>query len=435
MWDVPNTFSSRRWTRAHNPVHVKRHELLRFADFRKLAIGQFASQAVDALGTVLIAQLVFFASPEGPSTKLLMYGVASAAIPLFLAGPISGIVADKFSRHTVLKYGQLCRALICCLMLFMVVNDVPTGVVVLYACGLCASKVLYTVRVSTIRHLVRQHELVAADSFLLIVGNVAASIGGTLGIVLLRFIGLWGLTVVVVGHCLAALMFARIATIVGGGKLHPSISWRHAVGSLGAPKNRYAVVTTGAHRLIFGVMFATNVILADRSNPNAYALLMGAAGLGAFFGNITAEWFNEHLPRRSIAVVTYLISALASFPMLFASLFPVSVTATLIIAFVFQNLRVCSDATIQKNAMRGAGGRVFGLYDLQCNASFLLGLVIGLSLEQRIEPWQVHGSAAGAFLLASLVFNVMSRTHKSLPTTNAEITVHNENSKISWQGL
>lgn len=100
------------FVRQNQPVHVRRRTLLRFVDFRRLVFGQFMSQSSDAVTSVLIAQFVLFDSNNGPTTTRLVQTILTASIPLFLAGPLSGAIADKFSRRTILWCGQVLRAIL-----------------------------------------------------------------------------------------------------------------------------------------------------------------------------------------------------------------------------------------------------------------------------------------------------------------------------------
>ena len=75
----------------------------------------------------------------------------------------------------------------------------------------------------------------------------------------------------------------------------------------------------------------------------------------------------------------------------------------------FQNLRVCSDATVQKNATHGAGGRIFAAYDLTYNLSFLGGLLVGLSATPQAGLVAVLASSCFMFGAGSMIFSLMNR--------------------------
>lgn len=406
---MTGTLIRKSFVRKRQPVHVQKRVLLRYSDFRRLIVGQFISQCADAATSVLLAQYVLFESANGPTASLLIQSVLSAAVPLFLAGPISGVIADRYSRRTILQTGQWIRSVIAIGLLFCIYLGDKQLIFVLFAASVCITKVLYTTRIATIRHLVRQHELVAADSLLLTFGNVAGALGGLFGIFALRYIHETGLVLVVLFHASAAFIFARIATALGGGREHVPSSWSATFQNLVIAKNRYAIATTSVHRLLFGIAFSSSALLLDEGTSRSYALLLAMSGLGSFAGNTTAEWVNEHLPRRSVAVVSFLASSLVTWGCLIRPTTQSITPSICILAFLFQNLRVCSDATIQKNATKGAGGRVFAAYDVISNASFLGGLLLGLTLMPIVGVGVIFSSLIGAFGLGSTFFSLMSR--------------------------
>ena len=81
-------------------------------------------------------------------------------------------------------------------------------------------------------------------------------------------------------------------------------------------------------------------------------------------------------------------------------------------AFCFQNLRVCSDATVQANAMKGSCWRVFAAYDMAYNLSFLFGLVAGLTASSAATSHTVLAMSASSFICCAVIFSCMRRTEE-----------------------
>jgi MFS family permease len=355
--------------------------LLRYADFRRLIIAQFVSQVSDAAGTVILAGIVLFLSTDGPATAQLAAMISTSAVPLVIAGPLSGFVADRFSRRSILFNGQLLRVALAIALLIGSVLGLDALLFVIWAVALCVAKILYTARYASIRHLVRHHELVAADSTSLTMGTIAGVIGGILGAGLLWSIGSIGFVLVALGHALSALVVRRVTASTGGGREHSMAGWRAFFDHLNAPKLRYAMVTTGALRLLLGVVLACMVSMGSSAgghSPSVFATIMAASGLGTFIGSNTAEWVNEVFNRKTAVILIYLgtacilvITAVHTRPVMHFVGFGVC-------SFLFQNLRLCADATIQSNSLSGAGGREFALYDINHNLLFLVGILIGL---------------------------------------------------------
>ena len=396
--------------RRNQSVHVRRLQLLRLPNFRRLALGQFFSQAVDASTTILTAQFVFFSSTNGPTTSLLMQSVISASLPLFIAGPLSGILADRCSRKTILVRGQVARAAVVLALFVAGIVGSKFLALLFFGCGLCVTKVMYTTRVSTIRHLVRQHELVAADSFLLILGNFSAAVGGVIGVLSLQLFEFGGFGTVIVGHLIGAMQFKRINVNLGGGREHNVTPWKEISRNFRASKTKYAFISVGSHRLLYGVSFACLALLIDSHQSNSYAAMVGAAGLGTFLGNLSSEWVNEHLPRKSTTVLVFSFSAFILFGCSFRPTLSIAMATITSSAFLFQNLRVCSDATVQRNAPRGAGGRVLASYDFVCNTSFLMGLLLGLACTTRLGTAAILGCAVMGYFIMAILLGLLDRS-------------------------
>ncbi len=409
-------------TRSDNALHVRRRDLLRYSDFRRLLLSQFTSQASDAAGTVILAGLVLFLTPKGPATSQIATMVATSALPILLAGPLSGFMADRFTRRGIMFHGQMLRVVLVLGLLFAALFDVDPVMFVIWAVSLCTSKVLYTARLASIRHLVRNHELVAADSASLTVGTVAGVVGGGCGVALLWLIGPTGFVIVAIGHAMSALWIRTIAGSTGGGREHTIARWSEVLEHLRVPKLRYAMTATGLNRLLLGVVLACVALIGDGSNANsavAFAAVMGASGLGTFIGTNTAEWVNEHFSRRMMTLLAFTSTAIMFTLMVIVDTRIAYLLGFGFSTFVFQNIRLCSDATVQSNAIPGAGGREFALYDVNHNLLFLVGLLIGLLTFDPTNGRVIIAVCATVSALSALAFLFMSRSeNRDRPITH-----------------
>lgn len=407
--------------RQERTLHVNRFGLLRFLDFRRLIMGQFASQVADAMATLIVVKTLLFGVDDGPTTTQLVELVATIGAPLLIAGPLGGAIADRFARHSILVVGQLARSAYVGGIGLALTIDAPFALYGLWGLGLCVSRLLFTARGASIRHLVRRHELVAADSLALTLGGVAGVIGAGLGVVVMSTSTVGAALLAASLHLVSTGMFWRIRTSLGGGRLHRRATWEEALSHLRSPKSRYAIVATSVLRLLNGVVFSTILLLAsDRSSatPLSYATAMGAIGLGTFVGNNTAEWINERIARRALTTTIFALTAIVTGTSAVVDRAIVYAVALGLSAFFFQNLRICSDATIQSNAIHGAGGRVFALYDASFNVAYLVGILVGLGISPALGEHAMLFVAAGLLVVASLVFMVARRV--DVPATGSD---------------
>ena len=409
-----------RLRRRSGSVHVSPWALLRNARFVRALAAQFISQTFDAACTLLLAKVYLFDSAGGPAAGQIISAALTAALPLFVGGPFAAYVVDRFPRRMTLVTGQLVRAVVAVAYLGAELTDAPNLVFPLAAFGLCVGRVLYTARVASVRHLVRQHELVAADSLMLTTGSVAGVSGAAVGALLYLTIGPVGFVAAGLGHLLATALYTFLSTDLGGGNDRIVCSNRRMLAALRRPKIRYAIVTTTAHRAGVGVMIAMTVMhghTGDGPVEAWYGTVLGAAALGAFLATLTAEWFNEHLKRRAVSTLVFVVAALCSLPSASGLSVPFVLASVLGLGFAFQTLRVCSDATVQKNAPRGTSGRVFSVYDISYNSAYLMGFIVAATLSPVSRP-SLIALCVLAWFTAGVVASLLLSRGEDLNTTD-----------------
>lgn len=402
-----------RITRVRNLLKVRRRDLLHYREFRSLLIGQTVSQIGDAVGTVLLANLLLFTNDNGPTVSRLIALVLTSAAPLVLAGPIGGAIADRFTRRGTLVVGHLIRTATIIVALVGAVAGIDVLTFLMWAAGLCLSRILYTARAASMRHVVRNHELVAADSFSFSMGAFSGTIGGSCGLFLSNFVGPSSLALVAAMHLLAAYVFRGIKVNLGGGRNHVTANWGQLLHHLRAPKIRFTILAASSLRACFGMFFAAVVLIGDdygEGSKLSYIGALGACGFGSFLGNFGAEYSNERMPRRALSVLSFVVSASVVLSAALINHPRIYLIAVVLTSAIFQNLRVCSDATVQSNAISGAGGREFALYDVGHGLAFLMGILFGLSLSSIATHHVTVITSGILFFSLAPLFMMMQRT-------------------------
>ena len=92
----------------------------------------------------------------------------------------------------------------------------------------------------------------------------------------------------------------------------------------------------------------------------------------------------------------------------FASTPRVGLIAVSVASFLFQNLRVRSDATVQSNVSQANIGHVFAAYDMLYNLAFIAGGVMGIALSGSLSYSAVLACAVAGFAAMSIVFAVIN---------------------------
>jgi predicted MFS family arabinose efflux permease len=325
--------------------------------------------------------------------------------------PIAGHLADRFNRKSLLQRGHLLRALITAIALLATNSQFRVIGYIVFGVLLGLTRILYTARATSFPRLVRKHELVAADSTSLIVGVVAGSTGAGIGMV---FAGnsVIALLIAVLGQSLAACLFGRISIDLGIGEKRRSRG--HLIPmfrQLMQPKTRFAMFATASHRLILGTCIASIALLVDSAyglNTTGYVAVLGFSAAGAFCGSLTAEWVSERFPRRSITVIAFSASSAVTLIACIAANPRIGLVSIAAASFLFQNLRVRSDATIQANVSKSNIGHVFAAYDMLYNLAFIIGAIVGIGLSGLFGFATVLACVSTGFTAMSIVFAVIN---------------------------
>ena len=401
-----------RFRRTSSAVHVRRRDLFSYPGFRNAISGQFVSQTSDALTSFTLAELLVFSFSSGPSLSAMAWTLLISAIPLIVVSPIAGHLADRFNRKTLLRRGHIVRALITAIALLATNSQFRVVGYVVFGLLLGLTRILYTARATSFPRLVRKHELVAADSTSLIVGVLAGSTGAGIGMAIAGTSAAAALSIATLGQLLASCLFGRISIDLGKGMKRASRGHvMPMIRQLNMPKTKFAMYATASHRFILGICIASVSLLVDSAyglNTTGYVAVLGFSAAGSFCGSLTAEWVSEHFPRRSITVIAFSVSSALSVISCIAATPRIGLLSIAFTAFLFQNLRVRSDATIQSNVSKSNIGHVFAAYDMLYNLAFIFGAIVGIGLSGLLSFSAVLAFASMSFAAMSIVFALIN---------------------------
>ena len=418
--------------RTSTAVHVRRRDLFSYRDFRYAISGQYLSQTSDALTTFVLAEVMVFSFSQGPSLSAMTYALLVSAIPLLLIGPIAGHIADRYNRKLILCVGHLFRAVITLTAIAATFHRFHFYGYIVFALLMGLTRLLYTTRATLFPMLVRKHELVAADSTSLIVGVIAGSTGGGIGILLTRHSPAALLVLACLGQLAAFALYRSLRTNLGTTVHRFSRNQlRHLINLVRMPKTKYAMFATASHRALLGICIASTALLVDSEyglKTTGYVAVLGFSACGAFLGSVSSEWASEHFPRRSITIVVFALSSLVSLVVSFISVPQLALVAVGVTAFLFQNLRIRSDATIQSNVESTKVGHVFAAYDMLYNLSFISGCAVGISLTGITQY-------SAVLVLASVGFGVMTCVFAYMNDGKSEPIPTSDSHPSTWQVL
>src|SRR5215207_6948855 len=160
------------------------------ADFRRLWAGQVVSEVGDWLNNIAVLALVIqLAGASGVGLAVALYAIARH-LPLFLFGPVAGVVVDRVSRRRVMIAADLARA---ALALGFLLASRLSSLAVIYAVGAAlfsVSAFFNAAKRASIPNLVEGTDaLLAANSLSASTTAATIAVGSALGGVIATALG------------------------------------------------------------------------------------------------------------------------------------------------------------------------------------------------------------------------------------------------------
>ncbi|MFI9611104.1 MFS transporter [Streptomyces sp. NPDC052023] len=371
--------------------------LLRFRNFRRLLAVRLLSQGADGVYQVGLATYVVFSPERQTSPAAIASAMAVLLLPYSLVGPFAGVLLDRWRRRQVFLYGNLLRALLASATAVLTLGQAPDWL--FYVSALCVTAVnrfVLSGLSAALPRVVDEDRLVMANSLSPTAGTLAATAGGGLAFVVRLLIADSDAAVVLLGAALylcsalaslrmgrellgpdKALVQPRLRAALSGTVRDLVAGLRH----LAAPARReatWALASMTLMRFCYGALTVMLLMLCryafSTNTDDGLALLglaVGISGAGFFAAAVLTPWAAGRFgPGRWIAVCAASAAVLepalglpfATEPML---------AAAFVLGLTTQGAKISTDTLVQSSVDDGYRGRVFSLYDVLFNASFV----------------------------------------------------------------
>jgi len=402
-------------------------ELLRSnRGFRMLWLGQVVSQMGDWFDTIAVYTLALQLTGSSRSVALIM---VARFLPSVIMGPLSGVVADRFSRRSIMILSDIMRALVVLGFLLVRRPDQMWLVYVITVLQLGFSSFFEPAKTAAIPSIVSDRELLPANAIASVTWSVMLTLGAAIG----GFVTGWFGTNV--AFVLDSLTFIASAILISQvhfprrperQKSKLSIGKALGVGDTieGARyvKHRprvfaYLMVKTswgmGGGIMTLLAVFGERIFPVAGKTATGIGVLFTARGIGTAIGPLMARrWSGETRKQMQTSIgIAFLIGG--AFYMAFG------VTRSFIAALVFLLLAhmggsilwVFSTVLLQRSVEDQFRGRVFAaemaLVTLTMAAS---NYVVGELIDRfGYSPRVVTVSVGGFFLLPGLVWFVTQK--------------------------
>ncbi|MDP9067677.1 MAG: MFS transporter [Actinomycetota bacterium] len=388
----------------------RRHELrelMRDRDLRLLLVAQFLAQAADGLAQAVFADVLVLEPLNAGTPARILTLFAVTLLPYSLLSPFMGVLVDRWPRRHVLVWTNVIRGVML-LSLFAWSRALP-GTSGLFAATLLLlglGRMFLTTKGAVLPVLLHEHRLLRGNAVSGGGGMVATLVGAVAGIGLVTIFPAEG------AFAAAGAIYVGAAVTAG------SISTSLAHGARDQVAFGAAVVAVGRD-LIEGVraiwrraharlpllsifllrtlaMFvAISAILIIKNTfgegerigrLSSSALALGAAGVGAFIGALTAPAAGNRLERGGLMLFGFAISSAG----IVALGGIVNIYAVMALTFLGGYggfvTKVAVDAAVQEALPDHYRGRAFALYDILYNAASVVAGALMVAFYDATDP-------------------------------------------------
>jgi hypothetical protein len=432
-----------RWSFSPKSSQPFPADLWRDSGFRRLYRTRLTGQAGDGVFQAGLAGFLLFSPERATTPGSLAAAAAVLLLPYSLVGPIAGVLIDRISRVRVLTVANVLRAVVL-FAIFPVEGSGYAGVG-FYGLVLVAFAINRFILSALSASL---PGVVPADR--LITGNALSTTSGTLATVVGAGIGAG---IAAAGHALLGnadrgesltaatavavyLAAAASASRLPKERLGPhdpptTPAWgaiRQAFGEVWQAAQylwkrqaaRAALATQTAHRFWYGLWTVQTVLLFRNSFHSDGGVFRGggsgvgqvvvATGIGSLLAALLTPRVTRGWPASRwfavLLIVGGLTIAILDGGLLGSAQSPARwIAAALVLGFVGQGTKVCTDTVVQRDVADSFRGRAFAFYDQLFNVSYVAAAAAGAALLPATgDSAAMTLLAATGYLVTGLVY-------------------------------
>ena len=416
--------------------------LLRGRWFRRLFAVRVSSQLTDGVFQVALASYVVFSPEKAPGPSAIAAALATVLLPFSVLGPFVGVFLDRWSRRQVLAWSNFARVGMVALLALGAHADLrgPLLFGLILAC-LSVNRFLLAGLSAALPHVVDSDDLITANALtptagtLAFLTGLALGTGARLGWDRLGWDSDVGVLVVAaVLYAVAGSLALRIPRDLLGPDLdqvRPDVREhvRHvAVGLVDGLRHlrehriaTYGLTAIGAHRFFYGLSFVSLILLyrnyfhAPGDVEAAFTGLSVAvlvSGAGFISAAVLTPIVTERVAQRTWVLILLFGAAVTQvFP---GALYtqPALLVAAFFLGLASQGIKIVVDTLVQTNVDDVFRGRVFALYDVIFNVSFVAAAVVGaVVLPDNGKSYLVLAFITLGYLATALWYAHVTRSH------------------------
>jgi MFS family permease len=418
-------------------------ELLASWGFRQLYATRLVSAAGDGIFQVALASYVLFNPEKATTPGETAAAFAALLLPYSLVGPFVGVFLDRWSRQRVLVLANLTKvALVLGVAGFVAAGSEGVAFFATAVAALGVNRLFLSALSAGLPHVVDDERLVTANALSTTSGSIATIAGAGVG-VLLRLVagsGSGAVAMIVVVSAAVYTGAAGVAARMPRPLLGPdaqtrahagAVALRHALASVAVDLGRAgrhllhrhraadAMFAISAHRFLYGVGTLTIVLLNRNyfTNTAASGLLglsavVGASGVGIVAAALVTPAASRRVGKRGW--ITWLLLAaavaIAAFGLPFRQ--ALLLAGAFVLGVSAQGVKICVDTTVQEEIDDRFRGRVFAVYDMAFNVTYVAAAAAAATLlPPSGKSYLVMALLALGYLCAAAAYAFVSARH------------------------
>ncbi|MEW5895153.1 MAG: MFS transporter [Candidatus Omnitrophota bacterium] len=382
------------------------------SNFVRLWWAQLISQFGDRITQMALIGLSYELSGKQPSAMSLAKLLSFTIIPVFIVGPIAGVFIDRWDRKKTLLICDIARGALVLTIPFIFFywkTMVPIYTVIFLM--FCFSRFYVPAKMSIIPQIVKQENLLTANSMMTTTGMIAFAMGCALGGFLVEWFGARG------GFVIDAATFFISASLIFSmtSDLYVSFDRRkifeHGREIVRIERSFWRELKEGVDylfrkkeiRFVISILFlllaaagAVYVMMivfvqnAFHSITRHLGVLAVTLGAGLFSGAVLYGKFGKDIPWYKI--IFYCLTVAGALMIAFVlglSLWPnvwLAFILTLALGIVIGPVFIASNTIIHNVAEEQMQGKVFSSLEVVIHLAFMISMLLSSWLSQKIPP-------------------------------------------------
>lgn len=408
-------------------------KLLKSGLFRRLFATRLIGQFGDGVFQVALAAFVVFSPQKEATAGDVAKAFALLLLPFTVIGPFAGVFLDRWRRRQVLVYANLLRAGIVLIVAAQVLAG-HSGVLfyVSALAVLSCNRFILAGLSAALPQAVDNEQLVVANAVSPTAGTIAATLGGSVGVVVRALVGSHDgadaliLVVCAIVYTAAGLVGRTMPRDSLGPDERPDTSaWSElkiVARGLGEGLEHLrerkpaaaALAAITANRFCYGLTTIMVLLLFrntfnDPNDTNAglrgFGTAVAVSGIGFFAAAFATPIILRHLGFSAWITVCMIGSGVTlAASVVWWRVVPLLIGA-LVQGFLAQGQKICTDTTVQRNIEDSYRGRVFSLYDMLFNGAFVAAAAVAAAtLPASGKSVALLYATSAAYVLAGIAY-------------------------------